>query len=160
MNVQVKLKGFAIDQVLQEPMALLEEVQGNRMIHIPLNVFDLPKILSLHYKVRDQKNDLLQVFHKLHKSWLVRLHKITIYYRNGFVCVATLRICFLFPRKFILSPSDALIFSLITDVPLHVAENAFDSLKSLQHRVSPYDSIRYKEMLEKWNPDISDANIQ
>lgn len=160
MNIQVKLKGFAIDQVLQEPMAILEEVQGDRTLHIPLNVFDLPKILSLHYKVRDQRNDLLQIFHKLHKSRLVRLEKIRVYYRNGFSCVATFRVFFLFPRKFILSTSDTLILSLITDVPLFVAENVFDSVKDDQNRISPYDSVRFKEMLDKWNPDVSDANIQ
>ncbi|GEM_PF-5333494 len=160
MKVKVELKNFALDTALQEPIAVMKESGGERILHLPLNAFDLPKILSLHYKVREDKHDLLHIIHRMHNSNLVKLLKIRIFYKNGLSCIVTYRVLFLFSRKFLLNTSEALLLSLVTEVPIYVSDNVFHAIKHDQQKLSPYDAVKFKEVLEKWDPGKADANIQ
>ncbi len=156
MEVEMKIRGLMMDPVMQTPIVILKDVNGNAVLPIWVGIYEANAIALEIEKVstpRPMTHDLIKtLLHGLetqvHKVVVSELKDDTFYAliwleRDGEVITVDSR------------PSDALALALRLDCPIYVEEAV---LKSSKMASAISDRVNNDE-LKRWLENLNDEDL-
>jgi hypothetical protein len=157
--LRIKIKNFVIDPKSQQPLLILQTVKGRRNISIYLSVFDLPKVMSVLYKFKEDDSDIHHVFGQLFGLHpFLRPSRIVIMKKEDFACLLEYRVLFFFRRAVEINVTDGVILSMLSHIPLYAATDLFrEHARTAIHEQK--EQLLHRNLLEKWDPQKTNVQV-
>jgi hypothetical protein len=157
---RIHIKNFIIDSRSQQPILVLQTTVSRRTLPVTLNIFDVPRILSALYKIKEDHSDLHHAIPRLFKQLkFLKMKRIVLFRKKELYCELHYSVLGLITRKIDLNLTDGLILYLLNKLPFYADASAFRKNAPVPAEDKTLHQVYPRNILEKWNPPKTDSSV-
>lgn len=160
---RIRIKNFILDERNRRPILVIESIAPRRALPLPVDIMDVPRILSALYRVREDSTDLPHAFFRLFRQLrLPRIRRILLLRdrRDGFRCELHYTLLFGLGRRHIpLNLTEGVILHLIGRVPFYADASVFRTPNRKGTDDTPLHGIYPRDLLERWKPEPKNTPV-
>lgn len=160
---RLKIRNFILDPRNRKPLLVVETVTRGRGLPLPLDLTDVPRILSALYRVRRNGQDLHHALGTLFKQMgTARMRRLVLRADKDGGVRGELHYTLLFGlvrRRLPLSLADTVILHLVHRLPLFADGSLLRGGRDKDTPDKPLHGIYPRDLLERWDPGSKNTTV-